>query len=73
MAEVTTVKLNKRTKATLDELKGERETYDDVISKLVSQVRVKSMKAELAEEYKKLGKDDLRLMQEWETASSELE
>ena len=72
MASVTTVKLNKRTKVALEELKSERETYDDVINKLVLQAKRKTIAVELAKEYKSLGKEDIELLQEWETASSEI-
>ncbi|MBI2144990.1 hypothetical protein HYU18_01570 [Candidatus Woesearchaeota archaeon] len=73
MVQITTVKLTRKTKAALDELKGERETYDEVIGKLASQAKGKSIEAELVEEYKELSKEDLDLLSEWEAASSELE
>ena len=68
----TTVKLQRRTKAALDVLKSERETYDQVISKLVSQAREKAVKSELVEAYKCLGKDELKILEDWEAASTEL-
>ena len=73
MNEVTTVKIGKRTKAALDGLKSEKETYDEVISKLVLQARNKTMKSELVEAYKSLGKSELKILEEWESASAELE
>lgn len=72
MRALTTVKLRNRTKAALDVLKSERETYDEVISKLVSQAKEKTLKSELVEAYKSLGKDELKILEDWETASTEL-
>ena len=72
MRALTTVKLQGRTKAALDVLKSERETYDQVISKLVSQARGKAVKSELVEAYKSLGKDELKILEDWEAASTGL-
>lgn len=69
---VTTVKIGRRTKAALDGLKGEKETYDEVISKLVLQARNKALKSKLVEAYKNLGKVELKILEEWEPASTEL-
>lgn len=73
MNAVTTVKINRRTKMALDGLKSEKETYDGVISKLVLQAKNKTMKSELVEAYKNLGKSELKVLEEWESASAELE
>lgn len=72
MRALTTVKLQGRTKAALDVLKSERETYDQVISKLASQARGKAVKSELVEAYKSVGKGELKILEDWEAASTEL-
>ncbi|HEV8289345.1 MAG TPA: hypothetical protein VGQ00_00100 [Candidatus Norongarragalinales archaeon] len=69
---VTTVKVMKRTKAALDEVRKQRESYDDVIFKLVSRVKHESLSAKLVEGYKRVGRDDLRILAEWENASREV-
>ncbi|MBI2176077.1 hypothetical protein HYU40_01850 [Candidatus Woesearchaeota archaeon] len=73
MSKMTTVKLQIRTKATLDELKDEGETYDAVISKLASQAKEKILKSELAKAYKSLDRDELKILEDWEASSNELE
>lgn len=73
MNEVTTVKIGRRTKTALDGLKSENETYDKVISKLVLQARNKKLKSELVEAYRNLGKAELKILEDWEPASAELE
>lgn len=73
MAKMTTVKLQMRTKLALDELKSEGETYDAVISKLASQAKEKTLKSDLVEAYKSLGKDELKILEDWEASSNELE
>lgn len=73
MSKMTTVKLQMRTKSALDELKSEGETYDAVISKLASQAKEKTLKSDLVAAYKRLGKDELKILEDWEASSSELE
>jgi hypothetical protein len=69
---ITTVKLHSRTKMALDELKGEFETYDALISKLAQQAKRRTTNEKLVEAYRSLGKDDIELLDEWETASKEV-
>ena len=70
---VTTVKVLKSTKDALNELKNKKESYDEVIRKLVAKVREKTLKDELIEGYKRMGKESLEILEEWESASAELE
>jgi hypothetical protein len=70
---ITTVKLHKRTKSALDELKGDRESYDEVIGKLVSRVNNRNLKSKLEAGYKESAKEASEVLDEWETASTELE
>ncbi len=66
----TTVKLQRHTKAILDKLKGERESYDEVISRLAEQTRKKELKNEMIEGYERAGREELQSLKEWETASN---
>ncbi len=73
MSKITTVKLSVRTKMALNGLKSERETYDQVISKLAAQAKEKTLKSDLVEAYKRLGKEELKILEEWEAASTSFE
>lgn len=70
--EVTTVKVQKKTKSALDEFREEQESYDDVIQKLVSTAKQKELKKRLIEGYQNIGRDELELLEEWEPASQEV-
>ncbi|MBI4140438.1 hypothetical protein HY485_01230 [Candidatus Woesearchaeota archaeon] len=70
--EVTTVKVQKRTKLALEELKVERESFDVVISKLILCAKKIDLKKRLIEAYKSMGKNDVLVLKEWETASREV-
>ena len=71
--EVTTIKLYKSTKFTLDSLRENNETYDDIITKIIIKLRDKNLKMDLIEAYKKTAERDLKIVNEWENASKELE
>jgi hypothetical protein len=68
----TTVKLYKKTKAELDSVRAERESYDVVISRLISHVKKQNLKKELIAAYKSMGQADLAILEEWESSSQEL-
>ncbi|MAG16181.1 hypothetical protein CMO88_03920 [Candidatus Woesearchaeota archaeon] len=70
--DITTVKLHKGTKTALDQIRSERESYDEVIRKLIERTRNKNLKKELVEGYQKIGKEELDILHEWEAASREL-
>ena len=70
---VTTVKLYPGTKTALDGLRSEKETYDDVIGRLILQTKNKNLKSELIEAYRDQDRKDLKILEEWDTASPELE
>lgn len=72
MSIVTTIKLEKSTKSELDRLKIKSESYDAAIKRLVSKERNSRLREELVEAYKAMGKEDLKLLEEWEQASNEL-
>jgi len=70
--EITTVKVQKRTKLALEELKTESESFDVVIAKLISYARKIDLKKKLIDAYKSMGKKDVLVLKEWETASKEV-
>ena len=70
--DVTTIKLQKKTKSALDKFRSGHESYDQVIKKLVSVVKQKNLKKQLIEAYQSMGKADLEILEEWESASREL-
>ncbi|MBI5066076.1 hypothetical protein HZA97_07600 [Candidatus Woesearchaeota archaeon] len=71
--DITTIKLHKRTKHSLDKLRLKRDSYDVAIQKLIFQVRHENLKKKLIAGYSSLGKEDLANLNEWETASKEVE
>ena len=73
MEAVTTIKLRKSTKSSLDSLKGKSESYDAAIRKIVYLARNKNLKPELIEAYRSMGSKDLELLQDWEQASTNLD
>jgi len=70
--EVTTVKLHKGTKLALDRIKQRSESYDEIILKLLAEKKMKNLKSELVEAYSSMGEQDLKILEDWETASNEL-
>ena len=72
MSQITTIKLRKSTKAELDTLKNKIETYDVAIKRLISISKNKNLKSELVEAYSRMGKDDLELLDDWDSASNEV-
>ena len=72
MAKITTIKLKEKTKDSLMQLKEKSESYDTVVSRLIVITKNKSLKQDLIECYSKNSKRDVKLLNEWETASSEV-
>ena len=73
MDTITTIKLEKSTKSELDNIKLKSESYNAAIKRLISHVNNSSIKEDLIEAYKSMGKKDLQLLEEWEQASNEVE
>ena len=71
--QITTVKLQKRTKKALDELKEGSESYDEVISTLILNVKRKSLKEQLIEGYKSIDAEDMKEFHEWEAVSTKID
>ncbi|MBN1385581.1 hypothetical protein JW968_01230 [Candidatus Woesearchaeota archaeon] len=66
---VTTIKIHEDTKASLDRLRRERESYDDLIKRVISMMRRENLEKELKEAYLRMGKKELEMLEEWENAS----
>ncbi len=64
--EITTIKVQPKTKILLDHLKEERETYDEVISRIARQTKKKLMVKELIEGYQVNSKRDKEIAKEWD-------
>jgi len=71
--EITTIKLHKSTKSILEEFKNKDESYDIVIRRLIYNLKRMNLKDDLIEAYKNMGKSDLKILKEWESASNELD
>ena len=69
---ITTVKLQQQTKAALDHLKSEGQTYDQVISHILHQLHEKGIKKRLVEGYKQTAERDRKIANEWEITSQEV-
>ena len=64
--EATTIKVQPKTKHLLDDIKEERETYDDVISRIARQTKKKLLLKELAEGYQVQAERDKAITEEWD-------
>jgi len=71
--ESTTVKIHKSTKNVLDEIKTNYESYDEVIKRIVSEVKHKSLVKELVTAYKTKATEDKEINKEWENSSTNLD
>ncbi len=72
---VTTIQLNEKTKAKLDKLKSKKETYEQVIVKLMNEAEKnkRRQKELLIEGYKEMAEDSLKICREWKHADAELD
>ena len=70
--DITTIKVRRQTKQELDLFRNRSESYDEIIRKLMTELRRKALTRQLVEAYRKMGKGDLALLEEWEAASREL-
>ena len=71
--DITTIKLRKSTKLALKQFIMENESYDVAIRKLISRIKYKNLKEDLIEGYKATAKENIKLLEEWEMASKELD
>ncbi|HLD02685.1 MAG TPA: hypothetical protein VJC07_03240 [Candidatus Nanoarchaeia archaeon] len=71
--EITTIKLYKSTKSALDSFRQKNESYDEIITKMAADLKKKNLDKELIEGYKNMGKEDLKLLKEWDITSKEVD
>ena len=67
--EATTIKIYPNTKSDLDKLKNNDESYDLIITKLLSEVKRKYLVKELVEAYGKKAEEDKQVEKEWNNIS----
>ncbi len=67
--EATTIKIYPGTKSDLDKLKNNDESYDLIITKLLSEVKRKYLVKELVEAYGKKTEEDKQIEKEWSKTS----
>ncbi len=73
MEDVTTVKIRSSTKAAIDEIKANHESYDTVISRLAAKEKKRTLVKELVEGYKVRAKENLEILEEWDATSEDLD
>jgi len=72
----TTIQIHKEVKKELDKLKEySRETYEDVIVKLIKMVKTQKVKqmTKMAEGYKEMAEESRRIVKEWAITEKELD
>jgi len=72
---VTTIQLNENVKKELDKLKSKKETYEDIILKMMQTVEEHKRKQKelLIEGYKEMAEESLKICEEWRHVDSELD
>lgn len=72
---ITTIQVHEKLKNELDMLKEGRESYEDVISRLLETLEELKRSDEklLIRECKEMAKDNLKMTKEWEHIDAELE
>ncbi len=72
----TTIQIHKKSKKELDKLKEyDRETYEDVIMKLVKMFKSQKVKqmTKLADGYEEMKEDSKNIVEEWTVTEKELD
>lgn len=67
----TTIKLHSSTKHALDDFRGSEESYDEVVQKLISEVKSKNRVKELIAAYQDKAEEDKKTVEEWGSSSSD--
>ncbi len=72
---ITTIQLREEVKRALDRLKENRETYEEVIVKLVDGMEKNKRNQEemLIEGYKEMAEESLKMQKEWESTDNALD
>lgn len=67
---ITTIQVHEKVKQELDLLKRDRDSYEDVIERIIkiNEVERRKDKQLLIEGYKEMAKDSLKATEEWEKA-----
>ena len=63
---VTTIQLNENVKKALDRIKSDKETYEEVIVKLIDKADGYKMDELLKEEALEMAEESLKISKEWE-------
>ena len=71
--ETTTIKLHRNTKLLLDGVKNKTESYDTTIRRIAILMKKGEIHDQLVEAYKKMTKDELAVLEEWEGTSREID
>jgi len=67
----TTIKIHRNTKEVLDEFRKESESYDDIINKMISEIKNRYIIKELAEGYQTQARENKKIAKEWESTSKD--
>jgi predicted CopG family antitoxin len=69
---ITTIQLNENVKKSLDRLKENKETYEQVIVKMIKllEKQRRHQQSLLIEQCKEMYEDDLKIAKEWESTTS---
>ncbi|MBU0760598.1 MAG: hypothetical protein KJ600_05795 [Nanoarchaeota archaeon] len=72
---VTTIQLNEDVKKSLERMKQVRETYEDVIARIISQLNEQKRKHEelMIEGCKEMAEESLKITKEFEQADAEID
>ena len=72
---VTTIQLSETVKTTLENMKQDRETYEDVIVRMIKHMEKEKAKQEeqLKEEYLEMAEESKRICKEWSHADAEVD
>ena len=67
---ITTIQIHEKVKKELDKIKEEKESYEEVILKLMEKVEIEKRKNKelLIEGYKEMAEDSLKINEEWSNA-----
>ena len=67
---ITTIQIHEKVKKELDKIKEEKESYEEVILKLMEKVEMEKRKNKelLIEGYKEMAEDSLKINEEWSNA-----
>ena len=62
---ITTIQLDTKVKTALDKMKKPRETYEDVIARMIKGIQLKQDEALMKEGYLEMAQESLSIAREW--------